>query len=126
MEPTPITGEVKKSNHVIYLIISAGLLIFAAIMILNSLDMNYKNGYAMGVSNTTNSSFQSGYLKGMNDWVNVSFQYGYSKGIYDTQNTTLMLGYCSAQQEAFKNGVLFSNNTALIIPITTLKEACFK
>lgn len=121
-----IKEETKTTNPIIYLIISAGLLIFAAIMILNSLDMNYKNGYAMGVSNTTNSSFQSGYLKGMNDWVNVSFQYGYSKGIYDTQNTTLMLGYCSAQQEAFKNGVLFSNNTALIIPITTLKEACFR
>jgi hypothetical protein len=58
--------------------------------------------------------------------LNSSYQSGYNKAISDTQNTTLMIGYCAAQQEVYKSGVLAANNTILVIPITTLKEVCFR
>jgi hypothetical protein len=51
---------------------------------------------------------------------------GYAKGIADTQNSTLLLGYCSAQQEFVTNGALLMNNTTLVVPVTLLKEICFR
>lgn len=71
----------------------------------------YLNNFAESISSTK---------------LNSSYQSGYAQAIQDTQNKTLLIGYCAAQQEVYTSGVLTANNTILVMPVTTLKEICFR
>jgi hypothetical protein len=117
------------------IIIIALILIAAGWFFMSSLEGNYQNGYKKGLlsaaCNTSlkvidSKAFDEGYAKALIDTRDVTFQSGYSKAIADTQNATILLGYCAAQQEMVTSGVMALNNTVLVIPITTLKETCFR
>jgi hypothetical protein len=108
-----------KQTFIIAAVVVLACIAFWSIVILGEMDKQIKNAYERGMNEAKipcNCTIPS----------TTFFNQGYAKAITDTQNATLFVGYCAAQQEAMKNGILAANNSALVIPTTILKEACFR